>query len=317
MSVIPGLEILLHERLHLVEGRRLGVIANPASIDSNFSHIVDLFFSHPAVNLTTILGPQHGVRGETQDNMIEWRDYLDPVTRLPVHSLYGEARKPSQRILADLDVLVFDLQDVGSRYYTFISTMALAMQACREENKTFLVLDRPNPINGVDVAGPVLNPDFRSFVGLYPLAVRHGMTVAEMARYFNSEFDIGCRLEVVPMKGWRRSMCFDETGLPWVPPSPNIPTLESAIVYPGSCLLEGTNVSEGRGTTRPFELSGAPWVQPLEMASRLDRVALPGIRWRPAFFVPTFHKWSGQLCAGVQIHVTDRRIFRPFLTGLA
>ncbi len=195
--------------------------------------------------------------------------------------------------------------------------MALAMEACRENDKTMIILDRPNPINGIDIEGPVLDPQFRSFVGLFPLPIRHGMTAGELALYFNRARGIGCRLEVVRMEQWRRSMFFDDTGLPWVMPSPNMPTLDTALVYPGMCLFEGTNVSEGRGTTRPFELSGAPWVNPADLIRLLDCHRLPGVIFRPAFYIPTFHKWAGQMVGGVQIHVTDRESFKPFLTGLA
>lgn len=312
-----GLEVLLERHLDLLRDRRVGLIAHPASVDSRLEHIADLFGRHPEIRLTTLLGPQHGARGETQDNMIEWEDYRDPVTGLPVYSLYGKVRKPTAPMLAEVDTLVFDLQDVGARYYTFIYTMALAMQACAEQDKDFVVLDRPNPINGVDLEGPVLDPEFASFVGLYPLAIRHGMTVGELAQYFNQRFQIGCRLTVIPMEGWKRTLYFEETGLPWIFPSPNIPTVDTAVVYPGMCLLEGTNVSEGRGTTRPFELSGAPWIRPAELVGRLRALGLPGVAFRPVHFIPTFHKWSGEMVGGVQIHVTDRRTFRPFRTGLA
>lgn len=315
--VKTGLEVFLEESLNLIKGKRVGVIANPSSIDSRLRHIVDLFFEHPAIQLTTVLGPQHGARGETQDDMIEWEDYRDSVTALPVYSLYGKTRRPTQQMLENVDVVVFDVQDVGGRIYTFNYTMALAMEACREYGKSFVVLDRPNPINGVEVEGPVLDPRFKSFVGLYPLAIRHGMTVGELALYFNSEFGIECPLEVVKMRGWRRAMFFEETGLPWVFPSPNIPTMDSAVVFPGMCLLEGTNVSEGRGTTRPFELSGAPWIEPHQLANGLRALDLPGARFRPVHFIPTFHKWCGQMAGGVQIHVFDRNIFKPFRTGLA
>lgn len=263
------------------------------------------------------MGPQHGFRGETQDNMVEWDGYVDTDTGLPVFSLYGETRRPTEEMLSLLDVLVVDLQDVGARYYTFIHTLALAMEACSQSGKELIVLDRPNPIGGISVEGTVLHPEFRSFVGLYPLPIRHGMTVGELANYFNGEFRIDCDLTVVPMEGWIRDMYFDGTRLPWVLPSPNMPCLETAIVYPGSCLLEGTNVSEGRGTTRPFEFSGAPWVDPAALVAELNRLDLSGVVFRPTHFCPTFHKWSGDLVGGVQIHVTDRRAFRPFRTGLA
>lgn len=315
--VKTGLEVLLEKQGDRLRGKRLGVIAHPASVDSRLAHIADLLCRCPELNLTTIFGPQHGARGETQDNMIEWESYRDPRTGLPVYSLYGKRRSPSEDMLSKVDVLIFDLQDVGSRYYTYLYTMALAMQSCARLDIEFLVLDRPNPIGGRGVEGNVLNTGFESFVGMYPLAARHGMTVGETARYFNQEFELKCLLSVVAMEGWKRDFFFDQTGLPWVMPSPNMPSPQTALVYPGLCLLEGTNVSEGRGTTRPFEISGAPWINPFELKERLDDLHLPGTLFRPLHFIPTFHKWSGECIGGVQIHVTDRLRFRPFRTGLA
>ena len=317
MAAKTGLECLLEDQLDLIRDHRVGIIVHPASVNARLEPTRDLFFDHPGIDLTTILGPQHGLQGETQDNMIEWEDYRDPVADLPVYSLYGKTRSPSREMLEDVDVLVFDLQDVGARYYTYIHTLALAMKACREQGKSLVVLDRPNPINGVDTEGTVLDPDFSSFVGLYPLAMRHGMTVGELALYFNHEFQIDCQLEIVKMQGWTRDLFFSATGLPWVLPSPNMPTLETALVYPGLCLLEGTNVSEGRGTTRPFELSGAPWIIPARMVEELDSMNLPGVIFRPVHLTPTFHKWADERIGGVQIHVSDRQAFRPVLTGLA
>ncbi len=314
MPVVTGLESILGAPDRHLRGERVGVIANPASVDSRYRHLVDLFHWHPDVDLRAVFGPQHGARGETQDNMIEWEGYRDPATGLPVHSLYGESRRPTPEMLDEVDVLVFDVPDVGTRVYTFVWTLALAMQACRDHGKRVVVLDRPNPINGLDLEGPVLDPEFSSFVGLYPLPLRHGMTVGELAGYFNREMGIGCRLEVVPMQGWQREQFFDETGLPWVMPSPNMPSLETALVFPGMVLLEGTNLSEGRGTTRPFELSGAPWFDPREACSRLG--PLEGAVARPAWFIPTFHKWSGRMVGGLQVHVTSRRDFRPVRTAL-
>ncbi|MDA2933741.1 DUF1343 domain-containing protein [Acidobacteria bacterium AH-259-D05] len=317
MRVKPGLEVFLEQQLDLIQDKRVGIIVNPASINSRLEDTLDLFFNHPEINLTAVMGPQHGMRGETQDNMIEWEDYRDPVTHLPVYSLYGKTRSPTEKMLKEVDVVIFDLQDVGARYYTYIHTLALAMKSCQGQGKSFILLDRPNPINGVEVEGTVLDPDFRSFVGLYPLAMRHGMTVGELALYFNQEFHISCELEVIKMQGWAREMFFEDTQLPWALPSPNMPTADTAIVYPGMCLLEGTNVSEGRGTTRPFEISGAPWIKPLEMVKRLEQMELPGALFRPIHFTPTFHKWASQRIGGIQIQVTDRRAFRPVLTGLA
>lgn len=312
-----GLEVLLDSRLDLLDGQRVGLIVHPASINSRFEHAADLFFDDPRIQLTALFGPQHGIRGETQDNMIEWQTFRDSRTGLPAFSLYGETRKPQPEMLSKVDTLVFDVQDVGTRVYTFIYTMALAMQSARESGKRFVVLDRPNPINGVQIEGNRLEPEFASFVGMYPLPMRHGMTVAELALMFNQEFGIGCDLEVVKMEGWRRAMCFEETGLPWVLPSPNIPTVDTATVYPGMVMFEGTTVSEGRGTTRPFEIIGAPYIEPRRLAERLVKENLPGCVFRPLHFEPTFHKFKGELCGGLQLHVTDRAAFKPVLTGVA
>lgn len=317
MAVATGLENFLRNHLEVVRGKRVGVLCHPASVNSRLQHIVDLFLDQAGINLTAILGPQHGFRGETQDNMIEWEGYTDQRSKLPVYSLYGEFRQPTGEMLQEVDVLICDLQDVGARYYTFVYTMALAMEACRQNDREFIVLDRPNPIGGLQIEGPVLDPSYRSFVGLYPLPVRHGMTIGELALFFNHECSIDCKLDVIPMEGWKRGQYFDETGLLWVPPSPNMPSLNSALVYPGGCLLEGTNVSEGRGSTLPFEISGAPWIEPAELVSRLERVELPGVLFRPLYFTPTFHKWKDEVIGGIQVHVTDRELFQPFLTGLA
>src|SRR2546423_2770893 len=316
-TVRTGLEVLLDSRLDLLAGGRVGLIVHPASINSRFNHAADLFFDNPRIQLTALFGPQHGIRGETQDNMIEWQSFRDSRTGLPAFSLYGETRKPTAEMLAGVDVLVFDVQDVGTRVYTFIYTMALAMQAAREAGLRFIVLDRPNPINGLQIEGNLLEAKYASFVGMYPIPMRHGMTVAELALMFNREFGIGCDLEVVTMQGWRRAMWFDETRLPWVLPSPNIPTLDTATVYPGMVIVEGTMVSEGRGTTRPFEIIGAPYVEPRRLVEGLDDEELPGCILRPLHFEPTFHKFQGERCGGLQIHVTDREACNPVLTGMA
>ena len=313
----PGLEVLLGSNAASLAGARVGLIVNPASIDSHFEHAADLFYNHPRINLTALFGPQHGIRGETQDNMIEWQSFRDPKTGLPAYSLYGESRKPSAEMLADIDAIVFDVQDVGTRVYTFIYTMALAMEAVREQRKRFVVLDRPNPIGGIEVEGNLHEPVFASFVGMYPIPMRHGMTVGELALMFNGEFGIGCELEVIAMEGWRRENWYEETGLPWVMPSPNIPAVDSAVVYPGSVMIEGTEVSEGRGTTRPFEILGAPYIEPRRLIDELKRDNLRGVNFRPLHFLPTFHKFAGRMCGGIQIHVTNRQTFRPVITGVA
>jgi uncharacterized protein YbbC (DUF1343 family) len=314
--VESGLEVLVRRRRALLRGQRVALLTHQASIDSRYDHAVTLLRELRGVKVRTLLAPEHGLWGAPQDHI--WIDGTrDPVTGLPVWSLYGARREPTAAMLKGIDTVVVDLQDVGSRYYTFVWTMALAMRACAQNGVRIVVLDRPNPLGGTLVEGNVADPTFASFVGLYPLAIRHGMTIGELAGYLNEQHGIGCRLTVVPMRGWRRAMLWEDTGLPWVPPSPNMPTLDTARVYPGGCLIEGTNLSEGRGTTRPFEWIGAPYLDAHRYAAALEGLRLPGVRFRPARFLPTFHKWSGRLCEGVQIHVTDASRFKPFLTGLA
>ncbi|MBI5075143.1 MAG: DUF1343 domain-containing protein [Nitrospirae bacterium] len=295
----------------------IGLLLHPASITSNFSHSADICFRSKKLKVSALFGPQHGIRGETQDNMIEWDSFRDRKTGIPIYSLYGKTRKPSPEMLKNIDIMVIDLQDVGARYYTFIWTMALVMEACREQNKAVVILDRPNPINGKAIEGPVLNPEYSSFVGLQSLPVRHGMTIGELGLYFKDAFYPDLCLDILPMQGWERDMWFDNTGLPWVLPSPNMPTLETAAVYPGMCLLEGTNISEGRGTTRPFEIFGAPFIDPEALTAELKALHLPGVIFRPMHFLPTFQKHAGKLCGGAQIHLTDRGKFRPFKTAAA
>lgn len=294
----------------------MGLLAHQASVSARLEHAVTLLADHPGARLVRLFAPEHGLWGAAQDHAAVARS-RDPVTGLPVESLYGPRRAPSQALLRDLDVFVVDLQDVGARYYTFVWTMALAMQACGRAGVPVLVLDRPNPLGGLAVEGNLPDPAFSSFVGLYPLPARHGMTMGELARYLNAVHRLGCHLTVVPMEGWRRAMQWEDTALPWVPPSPNMPTPDTARVYPGACLVEGTNVSEGRGTTRPFEWVGAPFLQAHRYAAGLEALGLPGVTFRPIRFRPTFHKWAGRVCDGVQLHVTDPARFKPFLTGLA
>ncbi len=305
-----GIDVLIGHRARELSGARLGVVAHPSSVLSDLRPTVDVLLEHPDLELAAVFGPQHGLRGEKQDNMIESDSFRDPRTALPVYSLYGEVRQPTPEMLDGLDVVLFDLQDVGVRVYTFVWTMTLAMEACRDAGIRFVVLDRPNPIGGVEREGPVLRPGYESFVGLYPVPLRHGLTAGELARLANDAFGIGADLEVIPCEGWRRDVWFDETGLPWVLPSPNLPTLDAAIVYPGMVLLEGTNLSEGRGTTCPFELVGAPYLEARDLAGRLNGVGLPGVVFRPHTFEPTFNKHAGRLCGGVQVHVTNRAAFR-------
>jgi uncharacterized protein YbbC (DUF1343 family) len=300
-----------------LKGARVGLVVHPASVNGNLEHAVNVCIRSRKFKLAALFGPQHGILGQTQDNMVEWEGFRDPASGLPVYSLYGKTRKPGPKMLQDIDVLVIDLQDVGSRYYTFIWTLELCMQSCDEAGKMVLVLDRPNPIGGHMIEGPVLKPDYASFVGLKPLPVRHGMTIAEMGRYLHNAFHPNLNFRVIPMEGWNRTMWFDQTGLPWVMPSPNMPTLDTAIVYPGICLLEATNISEGRGTTRPFELFGAPFINPDIIVNTLKKFRLPGVLFRPLSFQPMFQKYAGKLCGGAQIHVTEREKFNPFKTGAA
>jgi len=316
-KITLGLEILLAERCSIISGSRVGLICNPATVDHNLRHASDLFYHHPDINLTALFGPQHGIRGETQDNMIEWEGFRDSRTGVMAYSLYGAVRKPTEEMLREVDTLVFDVQDVGTRVYTFNYTMALAMEAAHEFGKRFVVLDRPNPIGGLEIEGNILEPGQESFVGMFPIPMRHGMTVAELARMFNEEFKIGCDLEIVPMRGYKREFWFSDTDAPWVLPSPNIPTPDTAKVYPGAVFLEGTKISEGRGTTRPFEINGAPYADSYRVAEYLNGLELPGVYFRPHSFLPMFQKHAGSLCHGVQIHTLDREAFKPVITGIA
>ena len=315
MRVRLGSERLLDS--HALDGKRVGLVCNPSSIDGELGLVADRLAAHPRAQLAALFGPQHGFRSDVQENMIETGHARDDIRRVPIYSLYSETREPTADMLRGLDVLVLDLQDVGTRIYTYVYTMAHCLKAARTHGLKAIVCDRPNPIGGDAVEGPMLIEGFESFVGLYAIPMRHGMTIGELARLFNDHFGIGADLEVVTMERWRREMYYDATELPWVLPSPNIPTLDTAIVYPGTVLFEGTNVSEGRGTTRPFELVGAPWVAAERFADAMNRLELPGVHFRPAVFKPTFHKHAGTGCGGCQIHVQDRAAFRPVETGVA
>jgi len=340
-KVMLGAEVLLESHLELIKGKKVGLVTNPSGADSHLQSLAALFHEHPDIDLVALYGSEHGVRGNAQaGEYVPF--YVDEKFGIPVFSLYGQSRKPQQGMLTNideymrsfdtvitgkmpddemmrnLDVMIFDIQDVGTRIYVYIATMAYCMQACAENGIDFIVLDRPNPINGTVIEGRILEyPECSSFVGLYPIPVRHGMTVGELARLFNEEFlPQKARLTVIPMRGWEREMWFDETGLPWVMPSPNMPALDTATVYPGQVFLEGTNISEGRGTTRPFELFGAPWIDGFLLADKLNNLQIPGVIFREAWFTPTFSKHEGLMCGGAQLHVTDREKFRPFETSL-
>lgn len=317
VSVKLGLEKILDEKLQLLKNQRVGLICNQASVNHKFEHAADLFFENSDINLTALFGPQHGIRGDVQDNMVETSHTTDKKTGLPVYSLYSETREPTEEMLKDVDALVFDLQDVGCRVYTFIYTMANAMRACAKFDKKFIVLDRPNPCNGMTVEGNLLEKGHESFVGLFPIPMRHGLTAGELSLLFNREFAIGCDLEVVSMDGWERNLFYDETDCPWVIPSPNMPTVDTTIVFPGTVMFEGTKVSEGRGTTRPFEIIGAPFIDGDEYAQALKQLNLPGVIFRPTSFLPTFQKHKDTVCSGVFLHIVERNVFEPVLTGVA
>lgn len=314
-TVRTGLERLVHGDGAALGSAALGLIAHPASVMPDLTPAADALRG-AGFHLRTLFGPQHGALGEKQDNMIESGHAVDAHTGLPVHSLYSEVRKPTPAMLDGLDAVLFDLQDVGVRVYTFVWTMALAMEACGEAGVRFIVLDRPNPIGG-EVQGPVLRPGFESFVGLHPVPLRHGLTCGELARWLVAERGISCELEVLECEGWRRDTTWVDTGLPYVLPSPNLPTPDSCAVYPGMVLLEGTNLSEGRGTTKPFELFGAPFVDGRQVVSRLREERLAGVAFRHCHFEPTFQKHRGEVCGGAQLHIEDPRLFDPVRTAVA
>jgi uncharacterized protein YbbC (DUF1343 family) len=319
MTVQTGLARLASEGSSLLEGRRIGLIVNPTSVDSRLRHAIDALRTRTELSITGLFGPEHGVRGDAQD-MISVDPARDARSDLPIHSLYGTTAAsltPTAAMLDAIDVMVFDIQDVGSRYYTFVWTMVLAMRACAAAGKAFCVLDRPNPLGGVQIEGGMIAPGFESFVGLVSCPVRHGMTAGEIARWRHSVEKLDLDLAVLSMRGWQRDMRFDHTGLPWVLPSPNMPTTDTALVYPGMCLVEGTDLSEGRGTTRPFELAGAPYLDGHRLAADLGAMELPGVMFRPAVYTPMFHKHHGKPCGGVQLHVTNPETFRPYRTGVA
>ena len=322
MTVKAGLEVLIDDEPFRIQGKRIGLVTNQSAVTRDLQHAVKLLQHGRGWTLTALFGPEHGIWGEAQD-MAHVDHSIDPATGLPVYSLYGKSEddlKPRRDVLRTLDALVIDLQDIGSRYYTFIYTMALCMREAAPLGIEVIVLDRPNPIDGIHLEGNIREDKYSSFVGLFPLPTRHGMTAGELAhwfaRFYRNAHNIECNLTVVPMRGWKRSMWWGDTGLPWVIPSPNMPTVFTAAVYPGMCLIEGTNLSEGRGTTHPFEFFGAPWLEPFKLAERLNHLDLPGVCFRPHYFIPTFQKHAKQVCGGVELHVTNRAEFEPYRTGL-
>ena len=287
-----------------IQGKRVGLITNSSGVNSGLETTMDLLVQHPDVQLVALFAPEHGLLGQAQAEE-------SVATYGNVYSLYGETQAPTAEMLKDVEVLLYDIQDVGVRFYTYISTMFLSMKAATEQGIPFIVLDRPNPIDGSRVEGPVLKPGYESFVGIYALPLRYGMTAGELARMLNQETDLGCDLKVVPLEGWNRQQWYDQTGLEWISPSPNMPTLSTATVYPGLCLIEGTNLSEGRGTTRPFEHIGAPWLKSRELVERLNGLQLPGVRFRQQAFTPTFSKYQDEPSQGIQVHVLDRNSYDP------
>ncbi len=312
-----GLEVLLDERINLLRNTRVGLVCNQASVLPDLRHAADVFFDHADINLTTLFGPQHGIRGDLQDNMIETDHAVDSHTGLWIYSLYSETREPTEKMLENVDTIVFDLQDVGCRIYTFVYTMANCMRAAKKFGKRVIVCDRPNPINGTAIEGNITEHEFKSFVGQFEIPTRHGMTTGELAKMFNEHFGIGCELEVIPMQGWTRDMWYEQTGLPFVMPSPNIPTVDTCVVFPATVHVEGTELSEGRGTTKPFELNGAPYIDPWAWVSELEKYNFAGVAYRHCYFQPTFQKHAKVTCGGLQLHVTDREAFTPVIVGVA
>jgi len=314
--VITGLEQIFMNFPKKLKGRKVGILCHAPSINSDYVHIADLFSDHRECRLASLFGPQHGLYGQTQDNMIEWEGGVHPYYNVPLHSLYGRNRKPTPGMLEDIDAFIIDLQDVGARLYTYAWTMKLCMEACTEKGIPLWILDRPNPVSALPVDGPVLKEEFFSFVGGASIPMCHRMTMGEIALWLKEKYYSHCELNVVWMKGWRRDTLFNETRLPWVLPSPNMPTLQTAIVYPGTVLIEGLNLSEGRGTTIPFELFGSPFIDPVKLTAELEKRKIAGCIFRKHDFIPTFNKYTGQLCHGIQIHVTDHKKFFPVSAAL-
>lgn len=308
MSVVPGFEVLLREYRGLIANRRIGLVSNASGVTRDLMSNVTALQQVPDVDLAALFGPEHGFAAAAPDGTAVFHSAL---ANLPVYSLYGDTQRPTANMLAEVDLLIFDIQPVGVRFYTYLTTLFYVMQAAANQKLPLIVCDRPNPIGGNVIEGPILEEAFRTFVGCGPLPIRHGLTVGEAARLFNGVWQTNCDLTVIACKGWQRSMFFEQTNLPWIPPSPNIPKWETAVLYPGSCLFEGTNLSEGRGTALPFEIVGAPWLDSQSAAEKMNALELPGIKLRPLQFIPSDSKWQGQCCAGVQLHVTNKQTVRP------
>lgn len=316
MMVITGLELIAESLPDSLKGKKVGVLCHAPSITTDFIHITELFFQRADCNLSAIFGPQHGLFGQTQDNMIEWQSFRHPKYDVPIYSLYGENRKPTAEMLYDIDALVIDLQDIGARLYTYIWTVKLCMEACSEKGIPVWILDRPNPVGKLPFDGPVLKEKYFTFVGGASIPLCHRMTIGEMALWIKEKYFPRCDLNIVWMRNYHRACLYDDTGLPWVLPSPNMPTINSAIVYPGTVLIEALNISEGRGTTVPFELFGAPFIDSEKLKRNLDDRRIEGCAFRVHSFIPTFHKFSGEFCNGLQIHITDINRFKPVGTAL-
>ena len=310
-----GIDNFLENNVEQFKGARVGLVTNMTGVNRELKPTIDLFYEHPDIELAALFGPEHGIRGDAKEGE-KFSSSIDPYTSLPIHSLYGETRKPTKEMLSDIDIIFIDLQDIGARYYTFIYTVSNVMEACRDHGKRVIVLDRPNPINGLKREGNLVEEDFLSFIGQYPIPNRHGLTIGELSLLYKHEFGLDCDLTVIPMIGWQRCMFFDDTDLIWVQPSPNSTGQNMSILYPGTCFIEGTNLSAGRGTTRPFEVVGAPFIDGYRLAKRFNEKGLDGIIARPTSFIPTYQKFKDELCSGVQLHITDRDKINSFKTGL-
>ena len=299
--------------MHLFEGKRVGLMTNPTGMNQNLISTIDILYEK--TNLVSLFAPEHGIRGELQAG-VHFDDYLDEETHCKVYSVYGKLKAPTDDMLKVIDVMCFDIQDVGARFYTFIYSMAYAMMACAKNNVSFVVFDRPNPVGGIKVEGNILDLEYRSFVGYYPITQRYGLTIGELALYFNDAYEIGCDLKVIPLKGWKRSMHYQDLDIPWIMPSPNIPTPLTTFAYLATCYFEGTNVSEGRGTTRPFEMIGAPWLNASLIIKYLNEQSFQGVQFRKVYFTPSFSKHKDTLCEGIDILITDTHLFEPVKVGM-